>query len=159
MLFLCSPNMKVQYRGSYRDLNNNPSLSLQITVSLSVFSLQSADKISGPQHAEKLQCERRDLHPGAHRRQQIRHSPGHGGWRQQEETLQPQRTRGGHRRQPSQPQHFTDQWPRWVAMATLKCSVVRLLYIIQVMCDMNVAKCLLKNWINSKRYYVLKYLI
>ena len=87
------------------------------SVSISFFSLQSAVTIGGPQHAEELQCERRDLHAGAHRRQPVRHSAGHGRWRQQEETVQPQRSCGGHRWQPTQPQHFTDQRARWVATA------------------------------------------
>lgn len=87
------------------------------SVSISFFSLQPAVAIGGAQHAEELQCEWRDLHAGAHRRQPVRHSAGHGWWWQQEEAVQPQRTCGGHRRQPSQPQHFTDQRPRWVVTA------------------------------------------
>lgn len=87
------------------------------SVSISFFSLQPAVAIGGPQYAEELQCEWRDLHAGAHRRQPVRHSAGHSWWWQQEETVQPQRTRGGHRWQPSEPQHFTDQRPRWVVTA------------------------------------------
>lgn len=84
---------------------------------MSLVSFQDA-RLNGPQHDEELQCEQRDLQPGAHRRQPIGHGAGHSGQRWQEETLQPERSSGGHRGQPSQPQHFTDQWARLVAMET-----------------------------------------
>lgn len=113
--FCCCATVKVQYTRSKRELNNNIYQTHQVTKSRFAFSLQSADaSVHGPQHAEEFQRERRDLHPGAHRRQPIRHGAGHGGQRQQEETLQPQRAGGGHRWQPSQPQHVADQRPRWV---------------------------------------------
>lgn len=115
LFFCCCATVKVQYTLSKRELNNDIYQTHQVTESTCAFSLQSADaSVHGPQHAEELQRERRDLHPGAHRRQPIRYGAGHGGQRQQEETLQPQRAGGGHRWQPSQPQHIADQRPRWV---------------------------------------------
>lgn len=109
ILCLCSTPMKVQYTGSH---NIIPAASVRSLCSLSVFSPpQSAAAISGPQHAEELQHERGDLQPGAQRWQPIGHGPRHGGRRQQEEALQPQCAGSGHRRQPPQPQHVTDQRP------------------------------------------------
>lgn len=97
---------------NYSHSNINPST--PTTPSRRLSSVQQADTIGGPQHAEELQRERGDLLSGAHRRQPVRHGAGHGVWRRQEEALQLERSGGGDRWQPSQPQHFPDQWPWWV---------------------------------------------